>query len=222
LPGNVVWFSYPSPELESAAGPAAGVKMAKTNSEDDWSDWWKDRMDAMEKVLGRPDDIVGHVVIPFQMGADIGGAADVVYFRHHVDGVVCATSELIGCDDQRANSLGNYELMICHRNNDKAGQDWGSNIISQLAHYTCEAELNPGETMDIGAAAPKGSTIAAFLFFGYAAFAVGQREAGLLLCMGITAAELNACRKGKRQVVEAKLKAEGVYPFTDLFRKTVV
>jgi len=179
-------------------------------------------MEAMEKVLGKPDDLVGHATIPFQMGADIGGAADIVYFRNHLNGVVCATSELIGCDDQKQNRLGNYELIICHRNNDQDGQRWGSNVVSRLAHYTCEAELNPGETMDIGSATPKGSTISAFLFFGYATFTVRERKAALLLCMGITDAELDACRHNKRQTVEAKLKAEGAYPFTDLFRKSVV
>lgn len=193
-----------------------------TKVKDEWSEWWDARMEAMASVLGKADDVVGHAMIPFQMGADIGGAADVVYFRYHLDGVVCATSELIGCNDQVNNRLGNYELMICHRQNDEDGLEWGANIISQLAHYTSEAELNPGETMDIGPATPKGSTIAAFLFFGYATFTVRERQAGLLLCMGITKAELKACRKGKRDLVEEKLKGAGVYPFTDLFRKSVV
>jgi hypothetical protein len=139
-----------------------------------------------------------------------------------LDGVVCVTSELIGCDDQVSNQLGNYELMICHRKDDEDGQEWGSGIISRLAHYTCEAELNPGETMDIGPATPEGSTITAFLFFGYATFTVRERKAGLLLCMGITAAELKACRKGRRDALEKGLKAGGVYPFTDLFRKSIV
>jgi hypothetical protein len=194
----------------------------KPEAADEWSEWWNARMGAMEKVLGKADEIVGHAMIPFQMGANVGGAADVAYFRNHLDGVVCATSELIGCDDQTRNRLGNYELMICHRKHDEEGQEWGSGIISRLAHYTCEAELNPGETMDIGPATPDGSSVTAFLFFGYATFTVRDRQAGLLLCMGITGAELKGCRKGKREAVENALKAAGVYPFTDLFRKSVV
>src|SRR5947208_337975 len=81
-----------------------------------------------------------------------------------------------------SDDMGNYELMICHRDQ----EDWGPNIISRLAYYTLETKIDPGETMDLGEAAPEGSTIAALLFFPYAKFTVRRRKAGLLLCMGIT------------------------------------
>lgn len=98
----------------------------------------------------------------------------------------------------------------------------GANVISRLAYYTLEAKLNPGDTMDIGSALPDDSTLAAFLFFNFAAFKVRGRKAGLLLCVGITADELEACRAGKRVKVENALKAAKVYPFTDLYRKSVL
>ena len=191
--------------------------MAK-GAKDDWKVWWDARMAAIEKVLGPSEDLVGHGMIPFEFGAEMGGAADVIYFKKHVPGVVAVTCELIGLDAQVKNKLGNYELMICQRKN----VDWGAEIISQLAHYTLEAKLNPSETMDIGPAAPKGSTITAFLFFDYARFTVRRRKAGLLLCLGITADELAYCRAGRRPQVEKALKKAGVYPFTDLKRKSVV
>ena len=188
------------------------------HQDDEWTLWWDARLAAMESVLGKSADTVGHGVIPFELGADLGGAADIVYFRHHLDGVVAATSELIGCDDQIPNDQGNYELMICSREED----DWGPNIICQLAHYTLESALNPGETMDIGPATPDGSTIAAFLFCDYGRFKVRDREAGLLLCLGITAGELSQCRAGNRPRVETALKDAGVFPYTDLFRESVL
>lgn len=186
--------------------------------DDEWTLWWDARMAAMESILGKSADLVGHGVIPFHFGADMGGVADVVYFHHHVDGVVTVTAELIGNDDQFPNEQGTYELMICSRKED----DWGANVICQLAHYTLEAALNPGETMDIGPAVPPGSTIAAFLFCDYGRFQVRDRKAGLLLCLGITAEELSECRAGKWLDVETALKEAGVFPFTDLFRKSVV
>jgi Suppressor of fused protein (SUFU) len=192
-----------------------------TNNEehdDEWTLWWDARVKAMESVLGKSANTVGHGVIPFQFGAEMGSAADIVYFRNHLDGVVAATSELIGCDDQQPNEQGNYELMICSRAND----DWGPNIICQLAHYTLEAVLNPGETMDIGPATPDGSSIAAFLFCDYGRFKVRDRNAGLLLCVGITANELSECRVGNRLRVETALKDAGVFPFTDLYRDSVL
>jgi hypothetical protein len=191
--------------------------MAKQQSseddKDEWTLWWDARLAAMEAVLGKSDDMVGHATIPFQ----IGGAADIVYFHHHVKGIVSVTAELIGCDEQIKNRLGNYELMICQRQKD----DWGDNLVSQLAHYTLESKVEPGETMDIGSAVPHGSTISALLFFKYATFRVRGRKCGLLLCLGITADELAAVRAGHRAAVEQALVESGVYPFTDLSRKSV-
>jgi len=193
--------------------------MTETEQQDDeWTFWWDARIAAMESVLGKSCDTVGHGTIPFHFGAKMGGTADIVYFHNHVDGVVSATSELIGCDDQPANDQGNYELIICSREND----EWGQNIIGQLAHYTLEFVLNPGETMDIGSATPDGSTIAALLFCDYGRFRVRDRDAGLLLCLGLTSDELSQCRAGNRTHVESALKDAGVYPFTDLFRETVL
>jgi hypothetical protein len=88
--------------------------------------------------------------------------------------------------------------------------------------YTLESKLNPGETMDIGPAAPQGSTITALLFFDYARFTVHRGKAGLLLCLGITVDELAYCQAGRRAAVEKALKKAGVYPFTDLKRKSVL
>ena len=189
-------------------------------AEDEWQLWWDARVKAIEGILGKADDVVAHSPVPFHFGADLGGAADVIFFSKHVPGIVAVTSELIGCDEQKTNQLGNYELMICHRNKNEA--DWGAKIISMLAQYTVEAVLTPGDTMDIGPATPEGSTIAALLFIPYAQFEVRDRKAGLLLCIGITEDELQACRAGRRAEVEVRLRDNGVYPFTDLFRESLL
>ena len=187
------------------------------NEDDEWTLWWNARLAAMEEILGKSDDIVGHGMIPFQFGADMGGTADLVYFREHLDGVVSVTSELIGCDDQLPNEQGNYELMICTREDD----EWAQNIISQLAHYTLQAALNPAETMDIGPATPPDSSIDGFLFCDYGRFTVRDRNAGLLLCLGITADELEECKAGNRPRVEQALKSAGVFPFTKDLENTL-
>jgi hypothetical protein len=172
----------------------------------------------MEAVLGKSDDTVLHAVIPFQFGYDLGGRADVVCFRESVDGAVYATCELIGLDDQLPTSLGNYELVVCHR----GAETWGAGVINSLAYYTLEARVEPGQTMDLGPARPVGSTISAFLFMDFGRFEVRGRKAGLLLCIGITPDELAECRRGRREFVEAELKKSGVYPFTDLQRRSTL
>jgi hypothetical protein len=190
--------------------------MADSQTTDDWQEWWDARVAAMEAVLGPTEPDVLHAVVPFQFGFEAGGAADVIFFKKHIPGVVWVTCELIGLDEQVTNEIGNYELMVCHRDED----EWGSDIISRLAYYTLDAKLNPGHTMDLGPSAPEGSTITAFLFLEYARFKVRSRDAGLLLCMGITADELKRCRMGRREEVVHALKEAGVYPYTDLFRQS--
>jgi hypothetical protein len=192
--------------------------MATREKNDEWTKWWDARLAALESILGRSDETVGHAPVPFELGADAGGAADILFFKNHLKGIVSVTAELIGQDEQIRNELGNYELMICHRDD----EEWGPNLISRLAYYTLETRLDPGDTMDIGETVPEGSTIAGLLFFGYANFKVLRRNAGLLLCVGITAEELEACQNGKRRQVEKKLKTEAVYPFTDLYRMSII
>ena len=192
--------------------------MQNKANDNEWEKWWDARVAAIEGVLGKSEDVVGHSVIPFQFGCEMGGAADIIYFCKHLPGRVSVTCELIGCEDQVPNNLGNYELMICHRDD----EDWGPNIICNLAYYTLEAELNPGDTMDIDSATPEDSTIAALLFLEYARFKVRGKKAGLLLCIGITADELKACRNGRHVAVEEALKTSGVYPYTDLYRPSVL
>ena len=48
------------------------------------------------------------------------------------------------------------------------------------------------------------------------------KPAGLLLCIGITADELLACRQGRRGDVEDALKNADVYPYTDLYRQSAL
>ena len=193
--------------------------MTDDNPDNDWQRWWDARVAAMQSVFGRTDGMVGHATIPLELGAELGGAADVVYFREFLPGgVLAVTSDLIGRDDQVTSDLGNYELAICQRTDDP----WGPDLISRLAQYTLEAALNPGETMDIGSAVPKGSNISALLFLELAQFEVLGRRAGVLLCIGLTSEELSACRGGKVSEVERALRSKGVYPYTEHARATVV
>jgi hypothetical protein len=192
--------------------------MSRPSDSEDWTQLWDARIAALENVLGKQDAHHLHGVIPFQAGPELGGAADVIRFRHHVIGIVYVTSELIGCNEQKQNSLGNFELMVCHPEED----DWGPWIIGQLAHCTLDTELNPNETMDMESAVPDGSTIKAMLFDGYAQFEVFGSKCGILLCLGLTGTELEYCHREGCEAIITKLKAESIYPFTDLYRNSVV
>lgn len=180
---------------------------------------WNERLALLETLFGKSDETVRHGIIPFVIGANAGGTADVVCFSSHVPGRLAVTSELIGCEGQKASPLGNYELAIAHRDPE---EEWGANLICRLAQYTLMVALKPGETMDIGPAAPTGSTIDAFLFFDYGSFQFRGTSAGVLLCMGITKKEKEACLAGRKDTLVETLKATHVFPYTDLVRQSVI
>ena len=56
------------------------------DQDDEWVRWWDARVAAIESVLGKSTGIVGHSTVPFDFGAEVGGGADIIYFRNHVDG----------------------------------------------------------------------------------------------------------------------------------------
>lgn len=182
---------------------------------DDRQRTWDARQTVLESVLGKTDGTVLHARRPF----NLGGQADVLVFPNHIPGRVYATCELLGEPSQKQNTLGTDELAVAHRD----AHDWGPATISHLARYTCETRLEPGQTMDLGRNFPKGSTMAGLLFIAYGGrFEYLGGKAGLLMCWAITRDEMDACRSGKRNEVFASLKAAGVYPYSDLFRPSVL
>lgn len=180
---------------------------------------WNERLLQLQTLFGKPDDVVGHAVVPFSMGPKHGGAADLVYFSNHIPGRLSVTAELIGCPEQKRNQLGNYELAIAHRD---PKEEWGANLICRLAYYTLDAVVQPGETMCLDAFAPQGSAINALLFCDYGWFTLRGQSCGVLLCLGITEPERLACVEGKAAQVVKLLQDKGVYPYTDLTRKSVL
>lgn len=179
--------------------------------------WWDARVMAMEELMGKCDGTVWHAPAPFHRD----GHADVIRFRNFVDGIAYVTCDLIGNDRQVLNRWGHYELMMCTRNE----SEWAPSILSRLAQYTHDATLHPGDTMDLAASAPKNSTISALLFarpdLSAERFTVLGTPANLLLCIGITAEEFNACKTFGSGVLLRMLKENEICPFTDLNRESV-
>ncbi len=185
--------------------------------DDDWQKIWDARVAGLTSLLGAPTDVVYHAVLPFYLG----GAADALAFPNFVPGITYVTAELTGEDvGQRPTTLGNYELMVCARQELQPACD----LISRLARYTCDAELEPGETMDIGPFFGD-STIRALLFTHPREQPVqfellGQR-CGLLLGIGITAKELAYKTAHGAEALLALLRQHGVFPYTIPDRPTV-
>jgi hypothetical protein len=194
--------------------------MPEDTHDDQWKKIWDARIVALTPILGKPADMVFHAAIPFQF-RDAGGSADVVSFPGYVPGATYVTAELTGENvGQRPSSLGHYELMICTHQELSAAADF----ISRLACYTCDAELEAAQTMDIGECFGD-STLRAMLFTHPNDQPVHFEFLGhcysLLLCIGITAEELAFARSRSADELLALLKQHGVFPYTTPNRSSV-
>ena len=185
--------------------------------ESEWQKVWDARIVALTPIFGNPTDTVYHATVPMHLG----GFADVLAFPGYVTGMTYVTAELTGEDvGKLPGSLGNYELMVCFREEHSRGAD----MISRLARYTCEAKLEVGATMDL----PdffRDSVIKALLFAHPSdksvQFELLGLRCGLLLCIGITAEELAIKRASGADALLALLKERGVVPYTVLQRESV-
>ena len=75
--------------------------------------------------------------------------------------------------------------------------------------------------MDIAASAPADSSIVAFLFDTYDTFTLYGQTFELRLWIGITKPELDFKMQTDGPTLKNLLKQNGVYPFTDLHRKSI-
>jgi Suppressor of fused protein (SUFU) len=176
------------------------------------------RITALQAVLGQHDGTVWRSPSSLRKR----GYADVLRFRKYVNGIAYVTSGLIGNEHQVPNRWGHYELMLCMREEN----DWAPAMLSQLAHYTHDATLQPGDTMDIADAHPPQPSVITALLFARAdppadSFDVSGAPANIILCIGITATEFAACKNFGSGVMLRMLREKEIYPFTDLQRDSI-
>lgn len=178
---------------------------------------WTACVGSLEDLLGKSDGTVYH--IDGHLHRD--GFADVLRFRNYIPGIAYVTCGLIGNERQVPNRWGHYELMMCT----KEENEWAPAMLSRLSHYTYDAALQPGDTMDLGTSRPPDSDISALIFARPDPpadnFAVLNTPANLILCIGITADEFAACKNFGSGVMLRMLKEKGVLPFTVTRRESV-
>ncbi len=189
------------------------------------------KLAGLERVLGKMHEMVGHAVIPFQ----VGGAVDMYYFPHDCEGTAFVTMELLNPDGSgpQPSSIGTYELLTFtkHDINDESVKEPFSAIerrmcglMTTIGFYSFEAVLNPGETCEVPAG--EGEPNRCVVFDEYRKpgvdFRVGDREHGLLICMELFRSEMEyAMSEGSPKLLEL-LKSKGHYPNSDLDREPVV
>lgn len=186
----------------------------------------------LESVLGEMYHMVGHAIIPFELG----GAVDMYYFPNHIAGTGFATMELLNPDGNGPlkNKLGTYELLAFTKYDyhsskeektpfNKAERD-ACGYLTAIGSYSFQAVLNPYETIEIPNGDGEENTC--LIFDNYQAqgksFKIGGRKHHLLLCLRIFRSEMNFAREyGSEKLLEL-LKENNIYPYGDLDRKAIV
>jgi hypothetical protein len=173
---------------------------------------------ALDRLLGPHDPEIFSSSIPIEMG----GAADVLGFRSWVSGIAYVTCDMAAQAGQAPGLWERYELMMCTREDSL----WAAAAVGQLAAMTFDQPFRPGGFLDIEGDVPEGSTVTAVLFdrpdLPEGSFPIGETTCGILLCIGITSDEFEACQSEGPEGVLQKLRERHIFPFTDLKRPSVI
>jgi hypothetical protein len=192
---------------------------------------YESKKQGLEKLLGEMYQLVGHAIIPFQ----VGGAVDMYYFPNALEGTGFVTMELIEPDGSgsKPSKLGTYELIAFTRY--KIGDESDKEkfnqierrmcgIFSVLGRYSYEAELNPFETVEVPV--HEGEPTRCLILHEYTKtgtdFKIGDEKHGLLLVIEVFRSEMELAMKNGSSSMLFKLKEKGYYPYSDLDREPVV
>ncbi len=217
---------------DSTEQPLGEEEQDSEFSDEEYDKHYDLKEQGLEKVLGPMHDIVGHAIIPFA----VGGAVDMYYFPHALDGTAFVTMELINPDGSgpQPSSIGTYELIAFTKRRITEDHDQAAfnaierricHIFTVLGRYSFESELNPFETCEVPLS-EESEEYRCLIFDEYkkpnVEFMIGDRKHGLLLCIEVFPAEMRyAMGNGSRELLD-KLKARGYYPYSDLDREPVV
>lgn len=203
-------------------------------SAEEYERYYDAKQTALERVLGKMYDTVGHAVIPFQLG----GALDMYFFPDSgIKGTAFATMELIepnGTGPVPNNSLGVYEMVAFTRLDIRGATDEDNNpfrimqgricsILTAAGRYSYGSIINPGDTCEIPG--DEGEQGHCLIFDQYEksgiVFEIDGKEHCLMLCMEIFKSEMEYAMQHGSAVVLDKLKQTGHYPYSDLKREPV-
>lgn len=202
--------------------------------------YFEAKIQAIQNILGPMSDTIANP----RSAADDGSSISIYYFPEALPGktgTALATLDLIRPDGSgpKASTLGTYELVAFTRLAMEASQgDTPFNkverklwyLLSMISMYGFEAELNPLQTAGIpgptdkrtGKAAPNSYLIFDEFRRPEFDFNFDGKFHGLLLLMEIHEQEMAYAHRSGVPALLQRLKAAGVYPFSDLDRKPVV
>lgn len=219
-----------SSESEETESDADGKKKF---TDEDYQQHFIAKRGALEKILGKMHDTVGHSFFAFQ----VGGPVDMYYFPKAIEGTALVTMELIEPDGSGPlpNRLGTYELIAFTKHKIEEKNESKSIAFNKIEERICHIFTMVGdnsfqrkiEPQDTGEIPPQdeGENICV-VFDEYKKkgidFKINNKKHGLLLCIEVFRQEMvYAIEEGSNKLLE-KLKEKGYYPYSDLDREPVV
>lgn len=207
-------------------------------SEEEFTHHYEQKVESLENILGPMHELVGHAVLPFQ----IGGNVDLYYFPNFIDGTAFVTMELIQPDDSVPipSKIGTYELIAFTKHKVSVEKFQVSNpesdepfqeiqrrvcaIFTVLGRYSAEAVLNPKETVEIPISrdSPNRYLVLEEFTVPKKDFIIGEKKHGLLLIIEVFRSEMDYARKNGADALLRLLRENGCYPYSDLDRDPVV
>ncbi len=206
-------------------------------SEERWREHYKAKLAALERILGPRDSLVGHAIVPFELG----GPVDMHYFSTHLPGTVVATMDLIDPEGNgpQPGQLGTYELVACTKLSRFSALDSDAGatpagdfdamaaricaMLTIIGHDSYEVVLEPGDACEVPVEDEGVTRCVVFDAFDSLGipFQIEGRRHGLLLCIEVFHSELEYARKHGTQALIALLKKARCYPYSDLDREPV-
>jgi len=207
-------------------------------TEEQYNEFYELKERAITRVLGEMYDLVGHAIIPFQ----IGGTVDMYYFNNAIDGTAFATMELIEYENKGPipNKNGMYELLAFSKHkinktvHEITKEDSNNKfdkierricgIFTSIGDYSYQAKLEPGQTCELPQ--DEGKENICLIFDEYkkdnAEFKINGRGYGLLVCIEIFRSEMEYAMEYGSAELFKRLIQQGHYPYSDLERDPVV
>lgn len=201
-------------------GLLKGLFKKKTFDAEEMQKHDESKKEGLERVLGPMHDTVGHALLPFYLG----GAVDMYYFGHAIDGTAFVTMELIGPDGKgpKPNATGTYELIAFTRHRLAAPGEENTpeftaierricGIFTSVGHYSHSAVLNANDTGEI----PVGGSETRCVVFDefkndQADFEIDGHKHGLLLCIEVFRSEMQFAMKNGSESLLRKLRFAGL------------
>jgi hypothetical protein len=203
-------------------------------TEEDFERDYELKKQGLELLLGSLHEIVGHALIPFQ----IGGNVDMYYFPNGIPGTGFATMELIEPDGSgpKANKIGTYELLTFTKHKMPSNETMSDKtlpfnqierrmciIMTTIGFYSKDAVLNPGDTCEVplGDKEPNVCIVLDEYKKDGVHFEINGKRHCLLLCIEIFKSEMEYAMEHGSAVVIEELKKKGYYPYSDMDREPV-